>query len=222
MTAGSFGSSVQLTQKFFSMFCSGVPSRRPAPRKASRRILRRGRPKGLEAPRFTSGPLVGAWAACFARRGGRLFQRPSTAAFVEMMSQVSSAREALLGTFVAAMDEMEASTKAAEKRAMEAAPEASGSLARSWRRLDVSGDLPTTFAAARRFLNCRNNAHEREPIQETSDGENHSIQRRESDSVFWRRIISERSKSARPTSRACHVWLRPRSTPEGANGHKRP
>jgi hypothetical protein len=41
--------------------------------------------------------------------------------FVEMTSQTSSAdREALLGTVVAAMDEMAASTKAAEKRAAEA------------------------------------------------------------------------------------------------------
>jgi hypothetical protein len=38
-----------------------------------------------------------------------------------MTSQVSSAdREALLGTVVAAMDEMAASAKAAEKRAIEA------------------------------------------------------------------------------------------------------
>jgi hypothetical protein len=51
----------------------------------------------------------------------RGYGRPSTAVFVEMTSQVSSAdREALLGTFVAAMDEMAASTKAAEKRAIEA------------------------------------------------------------------------------------------------------
>jgi hypothetical protein len=41
--------------------------------------------------------------------------------FVEMTPQVSSAdREALLTTVVAAMDEMAASAKAAEKRAMEA------------------------------------------------------------------------------------------------------
>jgi hypothetical protein len=44
--------------------------------------------------------------------------RPSTAVFVEM-TQVSSAdREALLSTVVAAMDEMAANTKAAEKRAI--------------------------------------------------------------------------------------------------------
>jgi hypothetical protein len=51
----------------------------------------------------------------------RGYGRPSTAVFVEMTSQVSSAdREALLGTVVAAMDEMAASAKAAEKRAAEA------------------------------------------------------------------------------------------------------
>ena len=47
--------------------------------------------------------------------------RPSTAVFVEVTPQISSAdREALLTTAVAAMDEMAASTKAAEKRAIEA------------------------------------------------------------------------------------------------------
>jgi hypothetical protein len=51
----------------------------------------------------------------------RDYGRPSTAVFVEMTSQVPSAeRETLLGTFVAAMDEMAASAKAAEKRAIEA------------------------------------------------------------------------------------------------------
>jgi hypothetical protein len=51
----------------------------------------------------------------------RGFGRPSAPVFVEMTSQVSSAdREALLTTVVAAMDEMAASAKAAEKRAIEA------------------------------------------------------------------------------------------------------
>jgi hypothetical protein len=51
----------------------------------------------------------------------RGYGRPSTAVFVEMTQQVSSAdREALLTTVVTAMDEMAASTKAAEKRAAEA------------------------------------------------------------------------------------------------------
>jgi hypothetical protein len=51
----------------------------------------------------------------------RGYGRPSTAVFVEVTPQVSSAdREALLTTVVAAMDEMAASTKAAERRAMEA------------------------------------------------------------------------------------------------------
>jgi hypothetical protein len=51
----------------------------------------------------------------------RGYGRPSTAVFVEMTPQVSSAdREALLSTVVTAMDETAASTKAAEKRAMEA------------------------------------------------------------------------------------------------------
>jgi hypothetical protein len=51
----------------------------------------------------------------------RCYGRPSTAVFVEAAPQVSSAdREALLTTVVAAMDEMAASTKAAEKRAIEA------------------------------------------------------------------------------------------------------
>jgi hypothetical protein len=46
---------------------------------------------------------------------------PCTAVFVEVTPQVSSAdREALLTTVVTAMDEMAASTKAAEKRAIEA------------------------------------------------------------------------------------------------------
>jgi hypothetical protein len=51
----------------------------------------------------------------------RGYGRPSTAVFVEMTSQVSSSdREVLLGTVVAAMDEMVASARAAEKRAIEA------------------------------------------------------------------------------------------------------
>jgi hypothetical protein len=51
----------------------------------------------------------------------RGYRRPSTAVFVEMTSQVSSAdREALLTGLVTAMDEMAASTKAAEKRAADA------------------------------------------------------------------------------------------------------
>jgi hypothetical protein len=51
----------------------------------------------------------------------RGYGRPSTAVFVEVTPQVSSAdREALLTTVVAAMDEMAASTRAAEKRAIEA------------------------------------------------------------------------------------------------------
>jgi hypothetical protein len=51
----------------------------------------------------------------------RGYGRPSTAVFVEVTPQVSSAdREALLGTVVAAMDEMAASAKSAEKRAIEA------------------------------------------------------------------------------------------------------
>jgi hypothetical protein len=51
----------------------------------------------------------------------RVYGRPSTAVFVEMTPQVSSAdREALSSTVVAAMDEMAANTKAAEKRAIEA------------------------------------------------------------------------------------------------------
>jgi Lipoprotein amino terminal region len=51
----------------------------------------------------------------------RGYGRPSTAVFVEMTQQVSSTdREALLTTVVTAMDEMAASTKAAEKRAIEA------------------------------------------------------------------------------------------------------
>ena len=51
----------------------------------------------------------------------RGYGRPSTAVFVETTSQVSSAdREALLGTVVAAMDEMAASAKASEKRAIQA------------------------------------------------------------------------------------------------------
>jgi hypothetical protein len=51
----------------------------------------------------------------------RGYGRPSTAVFVEMTPQVSSAdREAWLTTVVAAMDEMAASAKAAEKRAIEA------------------------------------------------------------------------------------------------------
>jgi hypothetical protein len=51
----------------------------------------------------------------------RGYGRPSTAVFVEMTPQISSAdREALLTTVVTAMDETAASTKAAEKRAIEA------------------------------------------------------------------------------------------------------
>jgi hypothetical protein len=51
----------------------------------------------------------------------RGYGRPSTAVFVEVTPQVSSAdREALLSTVVTAMGEMAASTKAAEKRAIEA------------------------------------------------------------------------------------------------------
>jgi hypothetical protein len=51
----------------------------------------------------------------------RGYGRPSTAVFVEMIPQSSSGdREALLGTIVASMDEMAASAKAAEKRAVEA------------------------------------------------------------------------------------------------------
>jgi hypothetical protein len=59
-----------------------------------------------------------AAAAALLDRG---YGRPSTAVFVEMASLVPSAdREALLTTVVTAMDEMAASTKAAEKRAIEA------------------------------------------------------------------------------------------------------
>jgi hypothetical protein len=51
----------------------------------------------------------------------RGYGRPSTAVFVEVTPQVSSTdREALLTAVVAAMDEMAASAKAPEKRAMEA------------------------------------------------------------------------------------------------------
>jgi hypothetical protein len=51
----------------------------------------------------------------------RGYGRPSTAVFVEVTPQVSSAdREALLTTVITAMDETAASTKAAEKRAIEA------------------------------------------------------------------------------------------------------
>jgi hypothetical protein len=51
----------------------------------------------------------------------RGYGRPSTAVFVQMTPQISSAdREALLTTLVTAMDEMAASAKAAEKRAIEA------------------------------------------------------------------------------------------------------
>jgi hypothetical protein len=51
----------------------------------------------------------------------RGYGRPSTAVFVEITQQVSSAdREALLITVVTAMDEMAASANAAEKRAIEA------------------------------------------------------------------------------------------------------
>jgi hypothetical protein len=51
----------------------------------------------------------------------RGYGRPSTAVFVEMTPQTSSADpEALLITVVAAMDEMAANAKAAEKRAIEA------------------------------------------------------------------------------------------------------
>jgi hypothetical protein len=57
-------------------------------------------------------------AVAFLDRG---YGRPPTAVFIEMTSQVSSAdHEALLTTGVAAMNEMAASTKAAEKRAIEA------------------------------------------------------------------------------------------------------
>jgi hypothetical protein len=49
------------------------------------------------------------------------YGRPSAAVFVEMIPQSSSAdREALLASVVASTDEMAASAKAAEKRAVEA------------------------------------------------------------------------------------------------------
>jgi hypothetical protein len=103
---------------------SGNPSGRPAIISELRKLARTHTPTELatlvEIMSNTASPPNARVSAAVALLD-RGYGRPSTAVFVEMTSQVSSAeREALLGTVVAAMDEMAASTKAAEKRAIEA------------------------------------------------------------------------------------------------------
>jgi hypothetical protein len=97
---------------------SGNPSGRPAIISELQKLARTHTPTAIMSN--TASPANSRVAAAVALLD-RGYGRPSTAVFVEMTSQVSSAdREALLGRVVAAMDEMAASTKAAEKRAIEA------------------------------------------------------------------------------------------------------
>jgi Lipoprotein amino terminal region len=103
---------------------SGNPTGRPAVISELQKLARTHTPTALatlvEIMSNTANPPNARVSAAVALLD-RGYGRPSTAVFVEMTQQVSSAeREALLTTVVTAMDEMAASTRAAEKRAMEA------------------------------------------------------------------------------------------------------
>jgi hypothetical protein len=103
---------------------SGNPSGRPAIISELQKLARTHTPTALatlvEIMSSAARPPNARVSAAIALLD-RGYGRPSTAVFVEMTPQVSSAdREALLTTVVVAMDEMAASTRAAEKRAAEA------------------------------------------------------------------------------------------------------
>jgi Lipoprotein amino terminal region len=103
---------------------SGNPSGRPAIISELQKLARTHTPTALatlvEIMSNTASPPNARVAAAIALLD-RGYGRPSTAVFVEMTPQVSSTdREALLTTVVTAMDDMAASAKAAEKRAIEA------------------------------------------------------------------------------------------------------
>ena len=103
---------------------SGNPSGRPAIISELQKLARTHTPTALatlvEIMSNAASPPNSRVAAAVALLD-RGYGRPSTAVFVEMTPQTSSAdREALLSTVVAAMDEMAASAKATEKRAIEA------------------------------------------------------------------------------------------------------
>jgi hypothetical protein len=103
---------------------SGNPSGCPAIISELQKLARTHTPTALatlvEIMSNTASPPNARVAAAVALLD-RGYGRPSTAVFVEMTSQVSSAdREALLASVAAAMDEMAATTKAAQKRAIEA------------------------------------------------------------------------------------------------------
>jgi hypothetical protein len=103
---------------------SGNPSGRPAIISELQKLARTHTPTALgtlvEIMSNAANPPNARVSAAVALLD-RGYGRPSIAVFVEMTPQVSSAdREALLGTVVTAMDEMAASTRAAEKRAIEA------------------------------------------------------------------------------------------------------
>jgi hypothetical protein len=103
---------------------SGNPSGRPAIISELQKLARSHTPTALatlvEIMSNTASPPNARVAAAVALLD-RGYGRPSTAVFVEMTAQTSSAdREALLTTVVTSMDEMAASTKAAEKRAADA------------------------------------------------------------------------------------------------------
>ena len=103
---------------------SGNPTGRPAVISELQKLARTHTPTALatlvEIMSNTANPPNARVSAAVALLD-RGYGRPSTAVFVEMTQQVSSAeREALLTTVVTAMDEMAASTRAAEKRAADA------------------------------------------------------------------------------------------------------
>jgi Lipoprotein amino terminal region len=103
---------------------SGNPSGRPAIISELQKLARSHTTTALatlvEIMRNTASPPNARVAAAVALLD-RGYGRPSTAVFVEMTPQNSSAdRQNLLSTVAASMDAMAASAKAAEKRAIEA------------------------------------------------------------------------------------------------------
>jgi hypothetical protein len=134
---------------------SGNPSGRPAIIGELQKLARAHTPTALatlvEIMSNTASPPNARVAAAVALLD-RGYGRPSTAVFVEMTQQVSSTdREALLTTVVSAMDEMAASTRAAEKRAIEA--ESAGSA----RTLNAGGAMRGLYLTLR--ANCNNLPH---------------------------------------------------------------